>query len=171
MPKSKFIKILLASAFMIALFSAFFFFRHLFFPAEKNQIRTNLDSEAEQISNINAAKTPAKKLIKDAKLQAISDSLLHLFDKMSSVPVYIVDEPIGRNGVNVEHSVAYAICENQNQPTVFIKKAFYEKRNTKQLVNILKHELTHAYFCRKGIQAGHDERFRQKFREVGGIGN
>lgn len=171
MPKSKFIKILLASAFMIALFSAFFFLRHLFFPAEKSQMNTNLNSKAEWISNINAAKTPAKKLIKNAKLQAKADSLLYLFDEMPSVPVYIVDEPIERNGANVEHSVAYAFCENQNQPTIFIKKEFYEKRNEKQLTNILKHELTHAYFCRKGIQAGHDERFRQKFREVGGIGN
>lgn len=170
MPKSKLIKILLiAICAFVLLFSAFFFGRYFFYSAETDEVQT--DSNKTPISNTKTVKTPDKKNEKDAKLQAKSDSLLYLFDKMPSVPVYLVDEPIVRGGSNVEHGVAYTACENKNQPTIFVKKAFYEKRNEKQLVNILKHELVHAYFCRQGIQAGHDERFRKKFKEVGGFGN
>lgn len=170
MPKNKLIKISLIAIFAFSLlFSAFLFGRYFFFSADTNETQTNLNKTP--VSNINTAKTPDKKTEKDIKLQAKSDSLLYLFDKMPSVPVYLVDEPIVRGGSNVEHGVAYTACENKNQPTIFVKKAFYEKRNEKQLVNILKHELVHAYFCRQGIQAEHDERFRKKFKEVGGFGN
>jgi predicted SprT family Zn-dependent metalloprotease len=67
--------------------------------------------------------------------------------------------------------LAYTTCENQNVPTIFIKKVFYQKNNQIQITNILKHELTHAYFCRQGFQVGHDERWRKKFASIGGYGN
>lgn len=124
----------------------------------------------EQVAN-KPLPTLAKKGEKDEKLQRETDSFLPLFGNMPSVPVYVVDAPVLKAGTNVEHGVAYADCENKNVPTIFVKKGFYQKANQKMLVNILKHELTHAYFCRQGIQAGHDERWRKKFTEVGGIGN
>lgn len=107
----------------------------------------------------------------NAKLQAEADALLPLFDKMLSVPIFLRNEIINKEGSNTERGVAYTICENKNQPTIFVKKVFYEKANRKQLVNILKHELTHAWQCRQEIMWGHDPRFRKKFKEVGGIGN
>ncbi|HVE55833.1 MAG TPA: SprT-like domain-containing protein [Pyrinomonadaceae bacterium] len=106
-----------------------------------------------------------------AKLQTETNALLPLFGKMPPVPVFLKDEIINKQGSNTERGVAYAACENKNQPTIFVKKVFFEKANRKQLVNILKHELTHAYFCRQGIQEGHDANFRKKFTEVGGFGN
>jgi hypothetical protein len=115
--------------------------------------------------------TPPLNVQKDEKLQKQSDELLSLFDKMPQVPVYIKDEPILRTGSETQKGVGYTLCEPDNQPVIYLKKIFYQRANEKQLTNILKHELTHAYFCRQGIQAGHDERFRKKFREVGGIGN
>ena len=108
----------------------------------------------------------------DKKLQAETDSLLTLFDKrMRTVPVFVRDEPILKTGTESQQRVAYTICENKTNPTIFVKKVFYQCVNKTQLNNILKHELTHAYFCRQGIQAGHDARFRQKFTSVGGFGN
>ena len=123
--------------------------------------------------NSNPVSTPVldSKTGKDAKLQAESDKLLNLFGKMPSVPVFVRDEAILKKGSETQKSVGYTTCENSNQPFIFIKKVFYERANEKQLTNILKHELVHAWFCRQGIQAGHDERFRQKFKEVGGVGN
>lgn len=116
--------------------------------------------------------TPEKENFeRDAKLQAQTDALLPLFGKMPRVSVYLKDEIVNKNGSETERGVAYTACENRNQPTIFIKKIFYQKANQKQLTNILKHELTHAYFCQQGTQAGHDERFRKKFKEVGGFGN
>jgi hypothetical protein len=112
-----------------------------------------------------------KKVEVDKKLQAESDALLPLFGKMLSVPVYIVDEPIIENGKSsTERSIAYTICENKDQPTIFVKKVFWEKQNDKQITNALKHELTHAWFCRQEIRAEHDERFRKKFAGIGGYG-
>ena len=108
---------------------------------------------------------------RSAKLQTETDALLPLFGKMTPVPVFLKDEIINKQGSNIERGVAYTACENKNQPTIFVKKVFFEKSNKKQLVNILKHELTHAYFCRQGVQEGHDARFRKKFTEVGGFGN
>lgn len=108
---------------------------------------------------------------RDAKLQAQADALLPLFGKMPRVPVYLKNEIINRKGSSTESGVAYTSCENKNEPIVFIKKPFYEKANRKQLVNILKHELTHAWQCREAMMWGHDERFRKKFKEVGGFGN
>lgn len=107
----------------------------------------------------------------NAKLQAAADALLPLFDKMPPVTVYLKDEIINPKGSNIERGVAYTTCERQKQPAIYLKKTFYTKANRRQLINILKHELTHSYFCRKGSQQGHDAQFRQKFTEVGGFGN
>ena len=89
---------------------------------------------------------------------------------MPSVPVYLTNEPIIKGGSKTEGGVAYNVGESKN-PTIYFKRAFYDKANHKQLVNIIKHELTHAWFCRQGVQAGHDPRFREKFTQVGGFGN
>jgi hypothetical protein len=118
----------------------------------------------------NGSLAARKKAETDERLQAKSDSLLPLFDHMISVPVYLVDEPIIDKGNNTERSVAYTICENKDQPTIFVKKVFYAKWNETVLSNILKHELTHAWFCRQEIRAEHDQRFRKKFASVGGFG-
>jgi hypothetical protein len=107
----------------------------------------------------------------DQKLQDKTDALLNLFDKMPSVPVYLKDEPILKSGTNTEHGVAYTDCKNNRIPTIYIKRVFFANANNKQLTNILKHELTHAWLCRQGLMSGHDERFRKKFKEVGGFGN
>jgi hypothetical protein len=104
-------------------------------------------------------------------LQADADALLELFDEMPQVPVYLKDAPVLKSGTNIESGVAYTQCENHDNPTVFVKKIFYEKTNRKQLVNILKHELTHAWLCRQNLMSGHDELFRRKFTAVGGFGN
>lgn len=104
-------------------------------------------------------------------LQNESDALLPLFDEMPSVAVYVADQPIDKSGSSIEKGVAYTSCERNDKPYIFIKKDFYEKTNRKQLVNILKHELTHAWLCRQNLMAGHDELFRRKFTEVGGFGN
>lgn len=118
-----------------------------------------------------AALVPEISFDHDDNLQAETDALLPLFDKMPPVSVYIKDEPILKTGTNIETGAAYTPCFNQQFPNIFVKKIFYQKANRKQLVNALKHELTHAWLCRQRITAGHDARFRQKFTEVGGFGN
>ncbi len=107
----------------------------------------------------------------NADLQAKTDEFLALFDRMPPVSVYLKDEPILKSGTNTERGVAYTNCEKGAEPIVYIKKIFYEKANRKQLDNILKHELTHAWLCRQNLSAGHDHRFRAKFIQVGGFGN
>jgi predicted SprT family Zn-dependent metalloprotease len=89
---------------------------------------------------------------------------------MPSVPIYLKDEPIIKNGTNTEKGLAYTICES-NKPTIFIKKVFYQTKNQKQIDNVIKHELVHAYFCRQGVQVGHNKLWRDKFRSIGGFGN
>lgn len=130
----------------------------------------NTANKVETIAN-KPGPTPDKRIEKNEKLQRQTDALLTLFGKMPSVPVFVKDEPVVKSGNETQKGVAYAACENKNVPTIFVKKSFYQKANNKELINILKHELTHAYFCLQGIQAGHDERWRKKFTEVGGIGN
>ena len=115
--------------------------------------------------------TPKPDFETDARLQIQANSLLKLFGNMPYVPVFIKDEPIIKTGSETQKGVAYTTCENKKDPTIFVKKIFYQKANEKQLTNILKHELVHAWFCRQGEIIGHDERFRKKFKEVGGIGN
>lgn len=106
------------------------------------------------------------------KLQAEADALLPLFDNMPSVPIYIKDEPMLKAGTNTDTGAAYAFCDAPALPAIIMKKIFYEKANRKQLINALKHELTHTWLCRKQVKsAGHDARFRQKFKQVGGWGN
>ncbi len=107
----------------------------------------------------------------DPKLQRESDALLSLFENLPRVKVFVTDEPLEKAGSNVERGVAYTDCSMEKVPTIYVKNPFYSKANRKQLVNILKHELTHAWFCTQGIQTGHDARFRKKFTEVGGFGN
>lgn len=107
----------------------------------------------------------------DPKLQAEADALLALFDKMPPVSVYLTGETIRKSGTNTERSVAYTHCESHTNPAIYLKRDFYEKTNKKQITNILKHELTHAWLCRQKLMSGHDENFRRKFAEVGGFGN
>ena len=107
----------------------------------------------------------------DKKLQAETDALLPLFDSMPPVPIYLKDAPILKSGTNVETGMAYTHCYNREFPFILVKKSYYQKVNRKQLINALKHELTHAWLCRQHIMSGHDERFRQKFKQVGGFGN
>lgn len=108
----------------------------------------------------------------DKNLQAAADALLSLFDNMPPVPVYLKDEPILKSGTNTERGAAYTQCSRQALPTIFVKKIFYQKTNRKQLVNLLKHELTHAWLCRqRAMSVGHDAAFREKFTQVGGFGN
>jgi len=76
-----------------------------------------------------------------------------------------------KSGTSIERGVAYTLCETSEKPVIFVKKSFYENTNRQQLVNILKHELTHAWLCRQNLMSGHDEIFRRKFAEVGGFGN
>ena len=115
--------------------------------------------------------TPKPDYETNAKLQIQANSLLKLFGNMPKVPVYIKDEPIIKTGSETQKGVAYTTCEDKKNPTIFVKKVFFQKANEKQLTNILKHELVHAWFCRQGEIIGHDERFRKKFKEVGGFGN
>lgn len=114
---------------------------------------------------------PEEKFERDEKLQAEADALLPLFDKMPPVPVYVTDEVIQKAGTNTEKGMAYTHCYGQERPAIFFKKAYYRKTNRKQLINAMKHELTHAWLCRQRLMAGHDERFYKKFRQVGGFGN
>ena len=107
----------------------------------------------------------------DDNLQAEADALLFLFDKMPPVPVYLKDEPMLKTGANTERGAAYTHCYSNRLPTIFVKKIFYQKANRKQLVNLLKHELTHAWLCRRQLMSGHDDNFRKKFKQVGGVGN
>ncbi len=107
----------------------------------------------------------------DEKLQSNADQLLFLFDNMPPVKVFIKDEPIIKSGTNTERGVAYTSCKSFDSPKIFVKKTFYQTANQKQLANILKHELTHAWLCRQGQMSGHNKQFREKFKQVGGFGN
>lgn len=136
-----------------------------------------ISSNSENLSR-NPANTPSqnktpqsqKNVKTDNKLQQQTDALLHFFD-MQAVPVFINDEPVLKKGSETQKGVAYTKCESKN-PSIIMKRIFYEKANEKQLTNILKHELTHAWLCRKGMMAtGHGKEFRDKFKQSGGIGN
>ena len=115
--------------------------------------------------------TSVRRLESDDKLQAETDALLPLFENMPPVAVFLKNEPVLKTGSSIETGVAYTDCAAHLRPTIYIKKDFYEKTNRKQLVNILKHELTHAWLCRRQLMAGHDALFRRKFAAVGGFGN
>lgn len=121
--------------------------------------------------NVNAQNSNTKKGERNSKLQSQADSLLFHFDRMPPVPVYLTDEPILKGGTNTENGVAYTDCDKNKNPSMFIKKVFYDKGNQKQITNILKHELTHAWQCRRGGMRGHDAEFRKKFEQAGGFGN
>lgn len=128
------------------------------------------NSPGEEILPANAGSVLT--LERDRNLQAEADDLLGLFDKMASVPVLTKDELMLKSGTNIETSAAYTHCFGQEFPVIFVKKTFYRKANRKQLVNALKHELTHAWLCRRRqMSVGHGAEFRRKFTEVGGFGN
>lgn len=115
---------------------------------------------------------PVKTPEQDLKLQAEADSYLKLFDNMPSVPVYLTNAAVSKSGGKIEKGVAYTTCESAARPEIWFKKDFALKTNQKQLTNIIKHELTHAWLCRqKEMATGHGELFQKKFKSVGGFGN
>ena len=133
-------------------------------------------SETVSIPAANAANTPKSIPVKtpeqDLKLQAEADSYLNLFDNMPSVPVYLTNAAVSKSGGKVEKGVAYTTCESAARPEIWFKKDFALKTNPKQLTNIIKHELTHAWLCRQNeMGSGHGELFQKKFKSVGGFGN
>ncbi len=180
MTRATFLKFfLLVSAAVILASASGYLIKQFFFTSPENK-ESEIATNSTQISTNKTSNASTNKpnpilndkVAKDSKLQTQSDSLLNLFDNMPSVPVFTKDEPILKTGTVLERGLAYTACDvHDNKPTIFIKKAFYEKGNQKQIVNILKHELTHAYFCRQGFQVGHDERWRKKFESIGGFGN
>jgi hypothetical protein len=151
--------------------TVFLTMRYVFPSPETARVEIAANSVANQVSADKTLPIRNDKIEKDARLQTQADSLLNLFDKMPSVPVFVKDEPILKTGTNTERGLGYTTCENKNVPVVYIKKVFYQKKNQKQIINILKHELTHAYFCRQGLQVDHDSRWRKKFESIGGFGN
>jgi hypothetical protein len=179
MSKSVFFKFLLIiSAAGIVILAVVFSIKYIFFTSPENNQTEIVSNTNQTLTNKNnnlpinkPASVQNAKVEKDVVLQKQADSLLNLFDNMPSVAVFIKDELILRNGTNTERGLGYTTCENKNNPTVYIKKVFYQKKNQKQITNFLKHELTHAYFCRQGLQVDHDERWRKKFESVGGFGN
>ncbi len=134
---------------------------------EENQPAVAVNSQNQTMTK----PTPREDFERDKNLQAESDALLPLFDNMPPVPVYLKDEPILKAGTNTEKGSAYTHCYESEKPAIFVKKIFYQKANRNRLVNALKHELTHAWLCRKRQMSGHDEQFRRKFKQVGGFGN
>lgn len=155
---------------LILLLITFFLVMKYFAPSPKPsnpEITTNSNIVSNKSEEIVSDKKPEK----NEKLQAETDALLTLFGKMSAVPVFIKDEPILKTGSETQKGVAYTSCESNRKPAIYVKKIFYQNANQKMLVNILKHELTHAWFCQQGIVAEHDDRFRKKFAEAGGFGN
>jgi hypothetical protein len=114
---------------------------------------------------------PAIAFEQNFELQTAADALLPLFENMPPVAVYVTDAPVLKTGSSIENGVAYTDCAGHTRPTIFIKRDFFVKTNQKQLTNILKHELTHAWLCRQQLMAGHDAAFQRKFKEVGGFGN
>ncbi len=178
MNSNRLFKLLIIFATALLILAVAYSIKYFFFTSSENnqvEITSNINQSSTNKTNNIPINKPTQisntKVEKDLVLQKQSDSLLNLFDKMPSVPVFIKDEPILQNGTNTERGLGYTTCENKNVPTIFIKKVFYQKQNQKQITNILKHELTHAYFCRQGFQVGHDERWRKKFESIGGFGN
>jgi hypothetical protein len=113
-----------------------------------------------------------EKFESDDKLQAEADALLFLFDNMPPVRVHLKNEAMNKSAAtNTERGAAYTFCYEQENPVIFVKQIFYKTANRKQLVNLLKHELTHAWLCRQRRMSGHDAEFRRKFTAVGGFGN
>lgn len=147
------------------------------FSCKSSPPSSNSANNSQNVTNSTPSPTPTvtptlpKNVETNAKLQLQANSFLKLFGNMPYVPVFIKDEPIIRTGSETQKGVAYTTCENKKEPTIFVKKVFYQKANEKQLSNIIKHELVHAWFCRQGEIIGHDERFRKKFKEIGGFGN
>jgi len=167
--------ILLISFFILAIFLGFAIWvgsRNVSpSPELSSDSQNEENSESNRTLNINPKPILDKKGVPDAQLQIKANSFLPLFDNMQFVPIYVIDEPIISNGSETQKGVAYTVCLTNDNPTIYLKRVFYGGANQKQLGNIIKHELVHAWFCRQGVQVGHDERFRKKFKEVGGFGN
>lgn len=108
----------------------------------------------------------------DVNLQAEADALLPLFDQMLPVPVYLKDDPILKLGTNVETGNAYTHCDGNEFPIIFVKRIYYREAHRTRLINTLKHELTHAWLCRRQMMSvGHGVAFRQKLKQIGGWQN
>jgi hypothetical protein len=164
--------VILASVLVMSLLLIFLI--RQYYPSSPEYVQVEIVSNT-NVSNKVSINKPNPilndKVTKVAELQKKADTFLNLFDNMPTVPFYLKDEPILKTGTNTERGLAYTICEPNNNPTIFIKKVFYQKANSKQINNVVKHELVHAWFCRKGVQVGHDAQFRRKFESIGGFGN
>lgn len=156
----------------LALFSIVFIAGCYQRPNTQNTANTEVNRAALSVAaNNNNASAKSflllkKKLTEDSVLQKESDDLLYLFDKMPQVPIYIVDEPVINDGDETERASAYTLCENKDQPTILVKRVFYEKNKQKHIVAILRHELVHAWFCQQGQRVGHDEPFKEKLKLI-----
>ena len=83
-------------------------------------VENNSSNIQNTIANKPIANVPKQNLDHDRKLQAEADSLLKLFNNMPQVPVYLKDEPIMKTGSETQRGLAYATCEPDRKPTIFI---------------------------------------------------
>jgi hypothetical protein len=95
-----------------------------------------------------------------ATLQAQADSYLYLFDNMPSVPIRVVNEPIGK-----EHSVAHF---DPVRKVIYVKQEYLNREQ--DLSDTIKHEMVHAWMQWKGkaweANRSHGTTFQAKLREV-----
>ena len=97
-----------------------------------------------------------------ATLQSEADSYLHLFDRMPSVPIRVVDEPIAKN-----KNVAYF---DPLRKVIFVKQEYLKR--SRSITYTLKHEMVHAWMHWKGMDRKasrtHGPTFQAKLRDVTG---
>jgi hypothetical protein len=95
-----------------------------------------------------------------ATLQSQADSYLCLFDKMPSVPIRVVNEPIAKN-----KNVAYF---DPLRNVIFVKQEYLNRG--RGITDTLKHEMVHAWMQWKGMDRKasrtHGPTFQAKLREV-----
>jgi Zn-dependent protease with chaperone function len=126
--------------------------------------------------------TPKSSL--EARLQAVCDNLLHLFDNMPRVKVQIVDKPMENPWTheqnmfdptlyskkfswNWTHAPAYCVADS----LVCLKRVWLNSASPEEVEETIRHELVHAWMDWKGLDKRdsmkHGPIFQAKAAEVG----
>ncbi|CAN5361506.1 hypothetical protein BH10ACI1_BH10ACI1_02750 [soil metagenome] len=91
-------------------------------------------------------------------LQEMTDGFLYLFDDMPKVKVLLINEKIDNSRVAAYGGGGF----------IYVKHEHYRTAKYHQLVNTIKHELTHNWIYWKGIKMDdpHGEEFQSKLEQV-----
>src|SRR5436190_24242028 len=100
-----------------------------------------------------------ERVFEDTDIQRIADSQLHLFSGLPRLITYLSDVPLNDGKYWARCHVGSK--DGKKWSVIEMKSDYYNKVPRVDIVQVIQHELIHAWLFWRGIPCGHNEAFNE----------